>query len=69
MVLSSAGVVQQQLNGRSPRQESPAAFFPFEIVPLPLDRSVLKQGALSFAALPLGAFLGFYLGQIPRVQS
>jgi hypothetical protein len=72
MVLSTAGIVQQQLNGRLPRRESPAHFFGFEIyryllgrsipkphgrrIPKPLSLTIPKQGALSFTALRLGAF-------------
>ena len=50
MVLWTAGLVQQQLNGRLPRGESPAAFFRVEILQLPLWHTISKQGALSFTA-------------------
>jgi hypothetical protein len=56
MVLSVAVIVQQHLNGRLLLGESPAAFFSGEILPLPLGRTIPKQGAASFAALWLGAF-------------
>jgi hypothetical protein len=56
MVLSVAVIVQQQLNGRCVRGESPAAFFIAGICPLLLVGSIPKQGAAGIAALRLGAF-------------
>jgi len=55
MVLSTAGIVQQQLNGRLPRRESPA-FFPVERVPLPFGAYHTKAGSCKLCSLIAGSF-------------
>jgi hypothetical protein len=66
MVLSVAVIVQQHLNGRLILGESPAAFFIGEILPLPLGRTIPKQGAAGFAFFIVGICPLLLVGSIPK---